>query len=155
MCVRARIHRRRIRTFLRNHIADCGSMLTDTILIHNLILVQNRKSMHILLWGDGVKTTVWYCITRLPVSDSLIRFVSERKRKSNPVLVTKDCGSRVSAACPALLPEGILSNLDVPSWDGVKQRFCVFPGEWEIHSVYQGMMGKNQDWGESHQWENK
>lgn len=77
----------------------------------------------------------------------------EKKMKFN--FITKDCGSRLSAACPALLPEGVLSNLDFPSWDGVKQRFCVFPGEWEIHSVYQGMMGKNQDGGGSHQWENK
>lgn len=33
-------------------------------------------------------------------------------------------------------------TLDFPSWDGVNWRFCVFPGEWEMLSVYHGMMGK-------------
>lgn len=55
----------------------------------------------------------------------------------------------------ASLLEDILSNAVFPSWDGVIQRFCVFPGQWETRCVYHGMMGKNQDRGRNHQWENK
>lgn len=51
--------------------------------------------------------------------------VLRRNWNVTPVM-RRDCGGRLSAAAPALLPEGILSNVDSPSWDGVNSRFFVF-----------------------------
>lgn len=160
---------------------EYSSMLTDTILILKLILVHNRKRMDFNKAQMVHKATVFIAITRGSPCQAgcccMKTFCSSIICPTAIVyknIVTLwmwsgmchretqvqhqwrgESAEAVSAACPALLPEGILSNIDFPSWDGVNQRFCVFPGEWKIHSVYHGIMGKNQDGGGNNQWENK